>query len=68
MTDSEKMDVTEDVCNFLMTYEQKCLSHFIKIRDHVDCRLHYQISFDEINVYYYYNDEELFDIKKTLIF
>ena len=66
MTDNEKMDVTEDVCNFLMTYEEKCLSHFIKICDHVDCRLHYQISFGEINVYYYYNHAELFNVNKDI--
>ena len=37
-----------------MDYEKKCLKYFIKIRNHVDCRLYYEISYEEIEVYYYY--------------
>ena len=49
-----------------MDYEKKCLKYFIKIRSHDDCKLHYEISYDEIKVYYYYDDEELFDIIKDI--
>ena len=41
-----------------MDYEKKCLKDFIKIRNHVDCRLYYEISYDEIKVYYYYDNED----------
>ena len=41
-----------------MDYEKKCLKYFIKIRNHVDCRLYYEISYDEIKVYYYYDNED----------
>ena len=49
-----------------MDYEKKCLKYFIKIRNHDDCKLHYEISYDEIKVYYYYDDEELFDVIKDI--
>ena len=49
-----------------MDYEKKCLKYFIKIRNHVDCRLYYEISYDEIKVYYYYDNEDLFDVIKDI--
>ena len=54
-----------------MDYEKKYFKYFIKIRNHVDCRLYYEISFDEfkydeINVYYYYDNEDLFDVIKDI--
>ena len=49
-----------------MDYEKKCLEYFIKIRNHVDCRLYYEISYDEIKVYYYYDNEDLFDVIKDI--
>ena len=49
-----------------MDYEKKCLKYFIKIHNHVDCKLHYEFSYGEIKVYYYYGDEELFDVIKDI--
>ena len=49
-----------------MDYEKKCLKYFIKILNHVDCRLYYEISYDEIKVYYYYDNEDLFDVIKDI--
>ena len=49
-----------------MDYEKKCLKYFIKIRNHVDWRLYYEISYDEIKVYYYYDNEDLFDVIKDI--
>ena len=49
-----------------MDYEEKCLKYFLKIRNHDDCKLYYEISYDEIKVYYYYDDEELFDVNKDI--
>ena len=33
--------------------------------NHDDCKLYYEISYDEIKVYYY-DDEELFDVNKDI--
>ena len=65
-TDAEKMDVTSEDINFLKNYEEKCLKYFLKIRNHHDCKVYYEISYDEIKVYYYYDDEELFDVNKDI--
>ena len=39
---------------------------FLKIRNHVNCRFYYEISYDEIKVYYYYDNEDLFDVIKDI--
>ena len=65
-TDAEKMDVTSEDLNFLKNYEEKCLKYFLKIRNQDDCKFYYEISYDEIKVYYYRDDEELFDINKDI--
>ena len=49
-----------------MDYEKKCLKYFIKVCNHVDCRLYYEISYDEFKVYYYYDNEDLFDVIKNI--
>ena len=48
-------------------YEKECLQYFVKIREHYDCRLRFEISSDDsIKIYYYYNDDELFDVDKDI--
>ena len=47
-------------------YEEKCLNYFIRIREHYDCRLRFAICFDDIKVFYYYQDDELFDVNKDI--
>ena len=39
---------------------------FYKIRNHVDCRLYYEIFYDETQVYYYYDNEDLLDVIKDI--
>ena len=51
---------------FQNSYEEKCFNHFIRIRDHHDCRLRYAICSNDIKVFYYYQDGELFDVKKDI--
>ena len=48
-------------------YEEECLKHFVRIREHYDCRLRYEICSDNIiKIYYYYNYDELFDVDKDI--
>ena len=48
-------------------YEEKCLKHFIKFLEHYDCRLTFEICSDDIiKIYYYYNNDELFDVDKDI--
>ena len=48
-------------------YEKECFQYFVKIREHYDCRLRFEISSDDIiKIYYYYNDDELFDVDKDI--
>ena len=47
-------------------YEEKCFNHFIRTRDHDDCRLRYVICSNNIKVFYYYHDDELFDVSKDI--
>lgn len=49
-----------------MEYEEKCMKFFIKIRNHLDCRVRYTIYDNEIRVYYYYDDKDLFDVYKDI--
>ena len=48
-------------------YEEKCLKHFIKFREHYDCSLRFEICSDDITkINYYYNNDELFDVDKDI--
>ena len=51
---------------FQNSYEEKCFNHFIRIREHNDCRLRYAICSNDIKVFYYYHDDELFDASKDI--
>ena len=47
-------------------YEKKCLGQFIIFRQHYDCKIRFEIFSDIIKIYYYYNDDELFDVDKDI--
>ena len=51
---------------FQNSYEEKYFNHFIRIREHNDCRLRYAICSNDIKVFYYYHDDELFDASKDI--
>ena len=51
---------------FQNSYEEKCFNRFIRIREHNDCRLRYAICPNDIKVFYYYHDDELFDVSKDI--
>ena len=38
----------------------------MKLRNHDDCRIRYEIYYDNITVFYYYDDDELFDVNKDI--
>ena len=46
--------------------KKKCFEHFKKLRNHDDCRIRYVICYDNIKVFYYYDDDELFDVNKDI--
>ena len=47
-------------------YEEECLKHFVRIRQHYDCRVRFEICPNDIKVFYYYMDDELFDADKDI--
>ena len=47
-------------------YEEECLKQFVIFRQHHDCKLRFEISSDIIKIYYYYNDDELYDVNKDI--
>ena len=53
-------------------YEKKSFQRSKKLRNHADCRIRYVICYDNIKGFFYYDDDELFDvdrsISKTLIY
>ena len=51
---------------FTNNYDEKCFNHFIRIRQHEDCRLRFAICSTDIKVFYYYCDDELFDVNKDI--
>ena len=51
---------------FANNYEEKCFNHFIRIRQHEDCRHRFAIYSTDIKVFYYYCDDELFDVNKDI--
>ena len=53
---------------FRKRYEEKCFKHFMKLRSHDDCRIRYQIYYDDIKTFYYYDDDEYLTLIKTLIY
>ena len=52
--------------DWLNKYEKKCFEHFKKLRNHEDCRIRCVICYDNIKVFYYYDDDELFDVNKDI--
>ena len=51
---------------FRKRYEEKCFKQFKKLRNHDDCRIRCEIYYDNITVFYYYDDDELFDVNKDI--
>ena len=47
-------------------YEEECLKQFVIFRQHHDCKLRFEISSDIIKIYYYYSDDELYDVNKDI--
>ena len=47
-------------------YENNCLKHFRKICEHVSCKIRYTIYPDEIKVFHYHENDELFDVTKDV--
>ena len=47
-------------------YEEECLKHFVRFLEHYDCRVRFEICSDDIKVFYYYKDDELFDVDKDI--
>ena len=47
-------------------YEEECLKQFVIFCQHHDCKLRFEISSDIIKIYYYYNDDELYDVNKDI--
>ena len=52
--------------DWLNKYERKCFEHFKKLHNHEDCRIRCVIWYDNVKVFYYYDDDELFDINKDI--
>ena len=46
--------------------EEECLKHFVRIHQHYDCRVRFEICSNDIKIYYYYMDDELFDVDKDI--
>ena len=46
--------------------EEECLKHFVRIHQHYDCRARFEICSNDIKIYYYYMDDELFDVDKDI--
>ena len=46
--------------------EEECLKHFVRIHQHYDCRGRFEICSNDIKIYYYYMDDELFDVDKDI--
>ena len=47
-------------------YEEECLKHFVRIRQHYDCRVRFEVCPNDIKVFYYYMDDEFFDANKDI--
>ena len=52
--------------DWLNKYEKKCFEPFKKLCNHNDCRIRFVICNDNIKVFYYYDDDELFDVNKDI--
>ena len=51
---------------FANNYEEKCFNHFIRISQHEDCRLRFATCSTDIKAFYYYCNDELFDVNKDI--
>ena len=47
-------------------YEKKCFDYFKKLRNHNDCGIRYVICYGNIKVFYYHEDDKLFDVNKDI--
>ena len=48
------------------SYERRCFKHFKKLHQHHNCFIRYEIFGNEINVFYYYKNDELFDVREDI--
>ena len=48
------------------SYERRCFKHFKKLRQHHNCFIRYEAFGNEISVFYYYNNDELFDVREDI--
>ena len=53
-------------CGDKLVHEKLCMRNFNKVRFHVNSPIRYSISEEKIKVYYYYNDDDLFDLDKDI--
>ena len=47
-------------------YEKKCFQHFLKLCNYGDCKIRYRYYYDNIKVFYYYDEDELFNVNKDI--
>ena len=47
-------------------HEKRSINSFVKVRYHVDSPLRFSILKEKIQVWYYYDDCKLFDVKKEV--
>ena len=50
----------------MSNYAEECLKKYVKIRETFKVRIRFEIYSNQILVYYYYDNEEYFDVLRTI--
>ena len=47
-------------------YTEQCLRKFVDAKESYHCRIRFEVWYNEINVFYYYDDESYFNLRNAI--
>ena len=50
----------------MSNYTEQCLRKFVKMKASYHCQIRFEVYYDEIQVYFYYNDESYFNVQQVI--
>ena len=50
----------------MSNYTEQCLKNFVEMKSSYHLQIRFEIYYEEIQLYFYYNDESYFDVHQTI--
>ena len=48
------------------SYTEQCLKKFVDARESYQCRIRFEVWYNEINIFFYYDDERYFNLQNCI--